>query len=495
MSSSLRYQTTDTCVAFATPPGPAGLAVLRLSGPESAQISDRLFLPAPVRSAERALSDIFCSAHVQQMKGYRCVFGYLYDPSTGEPIDQVVITKFVAPHSYTGEDVVELSIHGGQAVKEKLLQVVLAQGARLAEPGEFTSRAFMNGKMDLAQAEAVMDIIHAEAGQQAKAAMQQLQGSLTKEIQMIREPLLAIMAKLELAIQYPEHEDSFIDRDELFVHVQAAQSACRRLLETYHNGKLVREGLKVILAGRPNAGKSTLFNRLLGSDKAIVTSIAGTTRDALEQHIRIDGQLVTLIDTAGLRESEDVVEQIGIHRSREAIAEADLVLWLFAADEEIYAMDEIERDCLPKNVPVVPIFSKVDLLTPDERERRLLDLHSFLSSISDDASENILFQDVLVIGAGKEETSVRKLIAEVITQQQLNMSGGQSVIITTERHFRCLQNTSDLLLQLETDLEFLPYDLVSLSLQAGAESLAEITGENVSESLWKEIFTKFCVGK
>lgn len=483
----------DTCVAYATAPGTAGLAVLRLSGPRAATLTDRFFLPGRRLGAEEALS-VFSlgSSCVEQLGGYRCRYGHLYDSRSGQVLDEAVVTRFKAPHSYTGEDVVEIGIHGGAAVREQVLEAALRAGAVAAGPGEFTQRAFLNGKLDLAQAEAVIDLIEAEAREQANCALEQLQGGLSEALRNIREPLLTGQAQLELALQYPEHEESVVDLPVLRAQVEESLRRIRALIDGYHSGRILKEGLTVTLAGCPNAGKSTLLNALLGEDRAIVTDIPGTTRDTLEERMRLGGYALHLIDTAGLRESEDRVERLGVERSRQAMHKADLVLWLLPADlplpDHPFA-DEWSAETtelLSGDTVILPLLSKSDLLSDEEREGRI-------TALRQAATPNHL--PPLAISA-KQADSL-SLLTEALLQylKSLDAKPHGEARVTSARHYRCLEQAAATLEQLLLAWETLPIDVISLTLEAASEQLAEITGESATDELWKTIFSRFCVGK
>lgn len=495
---------TDTCAAFATAPGAAGLAVLRISGSQSGVYTDKVFLPGALRSREEALSLLAENVCVSKMGGYTCRYGHLYHPQTGKVLDEVVLTKFVAPHSYTGEDVVELSIHGGTAVQAAVLEAVLLVGAAVAEPGAFTKRAFLNGKMDLLQAEAVMDLIQAEAKEQAAQALQQLEGSLSAGIAQIRRPLLDTRAQLELALQYPEHEEAWVDAQTLQKTVRAALEACQTLLGTYTNGRMIREGLVVALAGPTNAGKSTLLNVLSGYDRAIVTDIPGTTRDTLEERIRLEGYLVHLVDTAGLRETEDVVEAIGVERSRQACIQADFILWCLPVQEvessqwsALWEQTQLEWNQLLEQVPdlpILPLLTQTDRIETEAIQKAQHRLQSAVhQSVFQDASSIL---PVLAVSAYEPATQ-KQLVDRILDQVRVQTHGReQAACLTSQRQLQILRQVEEGLQLVDSGLqEALPLDVVSLMLEQAAEGLAELTGETATESLWEEIFARFCVGK
>lgn len=494
--------TLETCAAYATPPGAAGLAVLRLSGEQAPRWADKLFCPGPLKPAAEVLSSFLSQQTVQKLPGYTCRFGYVYDPQTGHPIDQCVLTRFAAPHSYTGEEVVEFSIHGGQAVREALLQAVLSLGAKPAGPGEFTKRAFLHGKLDLLQAEAVMDLIEAEASRQAQQALAQLEGRLSDQIKRLRQPLVEARARLELSLQYPEHEEALCPKSSLFPILDTARQACETLLAGYHQGRVVREGLSVALAGSPNAGKSTLMNAFLGVNRAIVTEIEGTTRDTLEERLQLDGYLINLIDTAGLREASDVVERMGVDRSWAAFQQADLVLWLISSvsgegdwAQNLQDWQQLARQCV-QPLTLLPILSQVDRLDSARAEAQFKAFQAWVNQQQPDFAQTaltVLEPVELSAYAPDGLTAVKGQLLDFCQNQSHYKNQGS--LLTTHRQRQIVEQTHQILQTVLLDFEQLPEDLISLSLEAAAEQLAELTGETAHESLIEELFSRFCVGK
>lgn len=457
-------------MAVATPPGTSGLAVIRLSGPGAAELVAPLFVPA---------SDRFLP--VLGMDGYTCSVGDLVEPGQTSILDQVVLTRYIAPHSYTGEDVIELSCHGGLAVKQSILDLLVRRGARPAEPGEFTKRAFLNGKMDLAQAEAVMDLIAATAARSASNAAAQLKGRLSGKVRQQADALYQLLARIELILEYPDHDETQSAAGSLpadLAQMAAQLSACAA---SYRQGRLLREGLTVVLAGRPNAGKSSLLNALAGYARAIVTPIPGTTRDTVEEMIDIRGIPVRLVDTAGLRESTDLIEQMGVDRTRKALQSADLIFWLFSPPA-----DELDQDWqLLQQVQgskVIPLVSKDDLSVSAEVIRQLRERWP----------ESPLLTCSAVTGEGLEQ--LRQVIAD--TYESAGSTGDDDILITSSRQHHCLEEAAEHLAEARTVLQNgLTLDIAASLVRSALDALAELTGDAVTDTLLQTVFSRFCVGK
>lgn len=463
--------------ACATPPGTSGIAVIRMSGTAAFEIADPLFRNHS--SAPDTVSD---------MKGYSCAYGDFLDPTTKETIDSVILTKFIAPHSYTGEDTIEISCHGGQAVKSAILRTLYSQGARPAEPGEFTRHAFLNGKLDLVQAEAVMDLISASARKAGSEANRQLKGVLSEKVREISGDIYKVMSQVEMILEFPEHEETEESALSLRQQMISIQDRLGMLMNSFHKGRILREGLCVVIAGKPNAGKSSMLNTLAGYDRAIVTDIPGTTRDTIEEFVDIDGLPVRLVDTAGLRESSDKVEQIGIDRAHRAIETADLVFWIASeapADPE-QLLDQEEdlrevRSCHQEQSLVI-IIGKSDL-TPFETNRKKFE-EKF------PGVPVIPFSSVTREGVEEAVKLIRK------KYEESGSAGSEEVLITNERHFHAVMKAKECIdLALQSMKDNMPLDLQATVLRGAADRLAEITGDEVTEELVNEIFSRFCVGK
>ena len=462
----------NTCAASATPPGQSGLAVIRLSGPGAPQAVDRLFRPAGSRFPK-----------VADMPGYTCAVGDLIDPRDGLIIDQVVVTRFSAPHSFTGEDVVEISSHGGSAIKQAILESLFSLGVKPAEAGEFTRRAFLNGKLDLAQAEAVMDLIQAGARKSSQAAAAQLHGALSQRIHDLSANVYHLLAQVELILEYPEHEDTPESLASLAAGLDGLRTRVNGLSASFRQGRILREGLTVVIAGRPNAGKSSLLNALAGFDRAIVTPVPGTTRDTVEELVDIGGLPVRLVDTAGLRETQDIVERLGVDRALAALQNADLIFWVIAPPlTDLTAELSVIRDTITTGLPVVMIAGKDDL-------GESLAVRKFLQ-------ENLPGVPAVNFSAVSNE-GLDQLRSAI--QDKYNRSGSlasEEVLITNSRHKACLELASTSLGQAAEALAAgIPLDLVASLLRGSAEALAGITGDEVTEELIETIFSRFCVGK
>lgn len=420
---------------------------------------------------------------VAEMAGYTCAVGDLADPIQGQVIDQVVITRFAAPHSFTGEDVVEISCHGGSAIKKSILDGLFSLGVKPAEAGEFTRRAFLNGKLDLAQAEAVMDLIQASARKSAQTAALQLHGVLSERIHGLSSAVYRLLALVELIIEYPEHEESSDAITGLRAELQKLHDRLQQLADSFSQGRILREGLTVVIAGRPNAGKSSLLNSLAGYDRAIVTPIPGTTRDTVEELVDIGGLPVRLVDTAGLRDTDDLVERLGVDRAKAAMQQADLVFWVISPPYD-YSREELAdiRQTIDQGLNLHIIAGKDDLGEGSAIRKYLNDHLNGLPVISFSALN----------GEGLE-----KLRQAILDQYDLAGSqSGEELLITNSRHKACLDravsHSAEALQILATGL---PLDLLASLLRGCADALAGITGDEVTEELISTIFSRFCVGK
>jgi tRNA modification GTPase len=450
----------DTIAALATPPGTGGIGVVRVSGPLAFAIVDSITGRPRGRSV--------ASYHGHTLHRANVI------TAAGESIDDVLLAVFHAPRSYTGEDVVEISGHGGPIPMRRILTRLLEQGARLAQPGEFTQRAFLNGKIDLAQAEAVGDIIAAQTEEAHRLAQRQGEGRLSREVTRVRDIVLGVLARIEASIDFPEDVGD-LDTSLCGSELERAAASVRELLATADRGILMRQGLKLVLAGRPNVGKSSLLNALLRTARAIVTPIPGTTRDVIEESLNLRGMPIRAIDTAGLRETDDPVERIGVERSRQSLAEADLVLFVQEASAGETPEDVRLRAGLGAQ-PYLLVWNKWDLVTaqPPEAENAI--------SVSAETGWNI---DVL-----EDE------IAKVVLHGQAAPGDEAAAVVTHARHRAALQAAQAAIENaLGTLRAGLPADFVSVDVRSALTALGEITGETASEDVISEIFDRFCIGK
>ncbi|RME46934.1 MAG: tRNA uridine-5-carboxymethylaminomethyl(34) synthesis GTPase MnmE [Deltaproteobacteria bacterium] len=456
----------DTIAAIATPPGTGGIGIVRISGPRALTILERTFRRGGGR-----------------MSSHRLYPGTLIDPEGGGVIDHVLAVVMYAPHSYTGEDVVEIHGHGGALVMSRILSAVLAAGARHAEPGEFTRRAFLNGRIDLTQAEAVADIIHARSEGALRLAQRQLAGELGRRLSAFHDRLLTLLARTEAMIDFPEEDDVGEESEGIRRELPPLLSGMKRLLATFREGRILREGLSVAIVGRPNVGKSSLLNRLLRADRAIVTHIPGTTRDTLEDYAMVGGVPLRLIDTAGLRPTEDFVEAAGMERTRETIEAASLLLWVLdAADPQPEAEAEIARQIAGKRV--IPILNKIDRLPAGSGWEIPPPLRAL--PLSDPIFTSMTH------GLGLEELTAR-IVAVAFGGE---VSPGEGVMISRERHRDALRRA---IAHLENAYDAFEAqcspEFAALDLSAALHALGEITGTTTTEDLLDRIFSTFCIGK
>ena len=452
----------DTIVALATPPGIGALGIIRLSGEEAIRIVSQLF---PSRNLEKENSH---TIHVGLLK------------NTEQVLDEVVISIYKSPRSYTGENIVEISCHGSPFIHQQVIDACIQKGARLAKPGEFTQRAFINGKLDLTQAEAVADLIASNTNASHKTAVNNIRGGFSSALKNLREQLIKFSALIELELDFSQEDVEFVDRHELKKLLQHAKLQTTQLLDSFRLGNVIKNGVTVAIIGKPNAGKSTLLNVLLNEERAIVSEIAGTTRDTIEEIINMDGILFRLIDTAGIRShSIDSIEIIGMQRSLDKMKQSDLVLYLFDVNE--IAVDElqtIEKEFKSQQINHLLIANKVDLINePDAREK-----FSAIAGIIFISARTNLHVEVL-----KERMIDMVLIDNLETE---------NVIVTNARHYHALRKLSESLNDVYEGVENkLPGDLLALDIRTALQYLGEITGEITNEDQLDYIFSKFCIGK
>ncbi|MBC1513117.1 tRNA uridine-5-carboxymethylaminomethyl(34) synthesis GTPase MnmE [Listeria booriae] len=456
----------DTIAAISTPPGEGAIAIIRLSGDEAIQIADRIFY------AQKSLGDV---------ESHTIHYGHIVDPSTGETVEEVMATVMRAPRTFTREDVVEINAHGGIVSVNRVLQLLLRNGAKLAEPGEFTKRAFLNGRIDLSQAEAVMDLIRAKTDRAMGVALQQMDGNLSRLIRSLRREILDALAQVEVNIDYPEYDDVEEMTQRMLVEkAQLVRASVEQLLLTAQQGKILREGLATAIIGRPNVGKSSLLNQLIQEEKAIVTDIAGTTRDIIEEYVNVRGVPLRLIDTAGIRETEDIVEKIGVERSRKALQEADFILLVLNQHEPLSVEDEALFEAVAGQNFVV-VLNKTDLAQNIDvtRVRQL-------------AGENPVVETSLVNEAGIAELELA--IKELFFAGEID--AGDATYVSNARHIALLHEAIQAIDAVIEGVEAgMPVDIVQIDMTRAWDLLGEIIGESVQDELLDQLFNQFCLGK
>lgn len=466
--SSINIENNDTIAAISTPMGEGGIGIVRLSGPNAISIADKLFSSA---SALKSLKNF--ATHTIH-------YGVITDPENREHIDEVLLTLMRSPHTYTREDVVEINCHGGVLPLKKALVLCLKFGARLAEPGEFTRRAFLNGRIDLSQAEAVIDIIRAKTDAALKVSLKQLEGELAQKISQMRSALVDIMAEVEAAIDFPEEELEILEYCKYNNIISDIYIDIERLIKSYDQGQLLREGITTVLVGKPNVGKSSLLNTLLDEERAIVTPIPGTTRDPIVEYVNIGGFPVRLVDTAGIATTECIIEQEGIRRSGIKIEEADLILAIFDGSTSPTPEDSEVIECL-NNKRVIVIVNKSDLA-------QIFPLEFFKKNWPD--------KPCLFLSAIKRE-GIEELKEAIIQQfTQTDISSSDRLIVTNIRHNEALIRTKKSLQQLIGSLDNgYSAEFLAVDLKESLDHLGEILGETTTEDILDRIFSRFCIGK
>jgi len=447
----------NTIIALSTPPGSGAIGVLRLSGVNAISVTNKFFHG----------SDLELSS------GYTVHFGKLADEK-GNIIDEVIVNLFVQPKSYTGEDLVEISCHGSSYIINEILRLFLRNGVKLARAGEFTMRAFMNGKMDLSQAEAVADLIASKTKNTHDIAMKQLKGGFSSEIKKLREKLMDFASLIELELDFSEEDVEFADRTKLKNLVNEIISLVTKLIESYKYGNVLKNGVPTVIIGRPNAGKSTLLNALLNEDRAIVSEIEGTTRDTIEEELNINGVIFRFIDTAGIREAKDTIESLGIEKTLKKIKESALVIYIY--DSNTTSAAEVQNDIEILNIDEIPtllVANKIDVLQ---------------------TTQNIPENHIQISAKNKE--NIHKLKEEIYNSSISNKIDMSGIIVTNERHYNLLQEAKISLKNVVAGLETqLPADLIAMDIRQASISLGEITGTITTDDLLGNIFGKFCIGK
>lgn len=448
--------------AIATPQGQGGIGTIRISGADAFAIAQRVF---QAKSRKK----------LQDMQGYTAAFGVVSDADGA--IDEAIALVFRAPKSYTGEDVIELSCHGGELVLRRVLSAVLAAGAQLAGPGEFTKRAFLHGRMDLTEAEATMQLIGAQNADSARAALAQHEGALFRQVQGIKENLYQLSAELAAYFDYPDDDIPALTTEALLPRLTKVQKQLQQLCAQYETGQVVRDGIAVAIVGKPNVGKSTLMNRLLGEERSIVTDVAGTTRDVVEETVSFAGTTLRLFDTAGLHETDDPVEQIGVARAKKKLEQAALIFAMFDGSRPLDAEDTLFRSML-QGKKVIAIISKTDLPQHCDAERIRQQFPKVVALSAKQAD-----------GLEQLETMVREIL-------QLETFDPRAGMLANARQLDCVLRAKNAIDESKSSLEEgFPLDVLSVGLQSAEDALAELTGEQASEAVIEKVFAQFCVGK
>lgn len=457
----------DTIAAISTPHGTGGVGIIRISGDKAFEIAQKIFVGRKDFSL---------------IKSHTINYGKIVNSKNGITLDEVLVSKMKKPNTFTKEDVVEINCHGGLVVLKSILELCIDQGARIAEPGEFTKRAFLNGRLDLSQAEAVIDLINSKTNESSKAAVSQLEGKLSKKLKEARSKLIELLAHIEVTVDYPEHDIEEITGQMIYKEIGEVKEKLIDIVKGFEKGRIIREGIDAVIIGRPNVGKSSLLNELSGKNRAIVTDIPGTTRDIIEEYINISGIPVRIIDTAGIRETEDVVERIGVEKTHKAIDDADLIIMMIDVKR---GMDEDEEDINILNKLVdkklIILLNKIDLVDKDE-----------ISHI-----ENLLEGKKYIKTSLKEDIGLKELgdaITELFVKGEVNLK--EEVLLTNVRHKNLIDKAmSSIDDAMNAHESAMPLDLITIDIINAADYLGQITGESVSEDVMHEIFSRFCLGK
>ena len=456
----------DTITSISTPMGEGAIAIVRLSGPDAISIADSIY------KGKKQLSEV---------DSHTINYGHILDPDSGEIVEEVMAAVMRAPKTFTREDIVEINCHGGLVTVNRVLELTLSNGARMADPGEFTKRAFLHGRIDLSQAEAVMDFIRSKTERASKVALGQMEGRLSELIKGLRQSILEILAQVEVNIDYPEYDD-VEEATSQFLLKEAAniEQEIDKLLKTGQQGKIMREGLSTVIVGKPNVGKSSMLNNLIQDNKAIVTEVAGTTRDVLEEYVNVRGVPLRLVDTAGIRETEDIVEKIGVERSRKALSEADLILFVLNYNESLTESDYQLFEAI-KNEDFIVIINKTDL-----------EQHLDMDELKEMIGDHPIVQTSMVEQQGIEE--LEQKISELFFGGQVQSQ--DMTYVSNSRHIALLKDAkfsiNDAIHSAE---EGIPIDIVQIDLIKTWELLGEVIGEEASESLIDQLFSQFCLGK
>lgn len=457
----------STIAAISTAPAIGGIGIVRMSGEKCFDILEKIFVQKNPQK-------------IENIKGYTIKYGKIIDTSNNKVIDEVLVSYFKCPKSYTAENMCEINSHGGIIVLRKILEMCLINGAKLAEPGEFTKRAFLNGRIDLTQAEAIIDIINAKSSREAQESANQIEGFLSKKIHEIRKKIIDLMVDIEANIDYPEYDIEEVSNNSAREKLEEVENELVKLSKSFESGKILKEGIKIAIIGSPNAGKSSLLNAILKEERAIVTDIAGTTRDIIEEQVIIGGIPFKIIDTAGIRDAENKIEQIGIEKSKKAAKNSDVIIAVFDNSKELNSEDKEILELLKEKKSVI-VLNKMDLVSCDLKNKK-------------EIKET---NRPIVEMAVKEEKGLDNLYKELIDMFNLNQINlDNELIITNIRHQNLINKAIESTRMALNDLKMsMPIDIISINIKQILEYLGEITGDNVSEDIIKNIFSKFCLGK
>ena len=455
----------NTIVAISTAMGNGGIGIVRMSGEKSFEILDKIFRPKN--------NDGF-------IKGYQIKYGNIIDPKNEEIVDEVLVSYFVAPKSYTTENMCEINTHGGMVVEKRILELCLENGAEIAGPGEFTKRAFLNGRIDLSQAEAIIDLINSKTVREAKESINQLEGHLSSKIENIRQKMLNLMIAIDVNIDYPEYDEEEVTKNRSLNELKSISEELIKLEHSFNSGKILRDGVKTVILGKTNAGKSSLLNRILKEDRAIVSNIEGTTRDTIEEFVDVEGIPLKLIDTAGIRNSSNEIEQIGIQKSKKLADSADLIIAIFDITKNLTEDDEELLEII-KDKECIILLNKIDVLSENiELEKRLKSINKNILKIS-----------------AMEDIGIQQLFDKIVEIYSFNNDSlSNDVLISNERHKNLIKKArieiDEAINAAENDMYI---DIISIYITNAMNYLAEITGNNVTDDVINEIFKKFCLGK
>ena len=453
----------STIAAIATAPGTGGIGIVRMSGETCFEVLEKIFIPKNQQ---------------KKVKGYTIKYGQIIDPKTEEMVDEVLVSYFVAPKSYTAENLCEISSHGGMLIVKRILEICLENGAVLAEPGEFTKRAFLNGRMDLSQAEAVIDMINAKTDAELKAATHQLEGGLSAKIREIRDVGISLMSDIEASIDYPEYDIEEVTQSQLITKLREMEESLEKLEKSFDDGKIIKEGIKTAIIGRPNSGKSSLLNAMLKEDRAIVSNIEGTTRDTIEEYIVVQGIPLKIIDTAGIRKTKNEIEKIGIEKSKKVAKEADLIIAIFDGSKPIEPEDQ-------------------DIIALIEKKNAIIVINKQDKGEESNIGKTLSIGKPIVRLSALTKKNIENLYEEIANLYKFDKIKLEAVdSVTNIRHKTAIKNAKQSIQDaVNTANSKMPIDIIAIQIKKCLEYLGDITGDNVSENIIQDIFAKFCLGK